>query len=82
MDHTVKTQPGNQNGMMTRLAKQAAEKVAHGAAGISQDAASHLIKEPANDWFRLMKDYAREKPDVVMCWCFAVGVVMGWKLRP
>lgn len=72
----------NQNGTMSRLAKQAAEKVANSAAGISHDAASHLIKEPASDWLELMKDYAKQKPDVVMCWCFAIGVVVGWKLRP
>ncbi len=89
MTQPLKADQMEKNGTMSRLAKQAAEKVAHGAsglshraAGMSHDAANHLVKEPASDWFVLLKDYTRQKPDVVMCWCFALGVVVGWKLRP
>ena len=25
--------------------------------------------------------YARHRPEIVALWCFAIGVVVGWKLR-
>ena len=28
------------------------------------------------------KEYARERPDVVALWCFGIGFVLGWKLKP
>jgi len=30
----------------------------------------------------LVKEYARERPDVVAMWCFGIGFVLGWKLKP
>jgi ElaB/YqjD/DUF883 family membrane-anchored ribosome-binding protein len=44
--------------------------------------AEHFVTEPAKDLLSLAKDYAREKPDVAACWCFAIGVIVGWKLKP
>jgi hypothetical protein len=42
-----------------------------------------------NGEFRLTEDlgsylraYAREKPDVCALWCFGIGFVLGWKLKP
>ncbi|MBL8827939.1 MAG: hypothetical protein JNM18_13260 [Planctomycetaceae bacterium] len=29
-----------------------------------------------------LKRYARERPEVVAYTCFAVGFLLGWKLRP
>lgn len=30
----------------------------------------------------ILKDYARERPEVVALWCFGIGFVLGWKLKP
>ncbi|MCA9024324.1 MAG: hypothetical protein KDA86_03835 [Planctomycetaceae bacterium] len=38
--------------------------------------------QPSKDLVQYMKDYAREKPDVAALWCFGVGFVIGWKLKP
>lgn len=35
--------------------------------------------EQAVTYFR---DYARERPDVFAMWCFGIGFVLGWKLKP
>ena len=37
---------------------------------------------PADDFLSYMREYARQKPDVVALWCFGVGFVLGWKLKP
>lgn len=29
-----------------------------------------------------LKDYAKARPDVAALWCFGIGFVLGWKLRP
>ena len=37
---------------------------------------------PPQDFLQYVKAYAREKPDVAALWCFGVGFVLGWKLKP
>jgi hypothetical protein len=37
---------------------------------------------PADDIVSYLKTYAREKPDVAALWCFGIGFVLGWKLKP
>ena len=36
----------------------------------------------ARDLSTYFRNYARERPDVVALWCFGVGFVLGWKLKP
>ena len=37
---------------------------------------------PKQDLFEYAQQYAREKPEVVALWCFGIGFVLGWKLKP
>lgn len=37
---------------------------------------------PQDDLMAYLKAYAREKPDVAALWCFGIGFVLGWKLKP
>lgn len=37
---------------------------------------------PADDIVDYLKTYARQKPEVAALWCFGVGFVVGWKLKP
>jgi hypothetical protein len=30
----------------------------------------------------LLRDYTRQRPDVVVLWAFGIGFVLGWKLKP
>lgn len=34
------------------------------------------------DIMACLRDYAREKPEVVALWCLGIGFVLGWKLKP
>jgi len=63
-------------------ARQASRRVARSAADFSQEYGQHYVSEPAQDLVGIMKDYAREKPDVAAMWCFGLGVLVGWKLKP
>jgi len=36
----------------------------------------------SSDLVEYARQYAREKPEVVALWCFGVGFVLGWKLKP
>lgn len=38
--------------------------------------------ELARDMLDYLKEYAREKPEVAALWCFGIGFVLGWKLKP
>jgi hypothetical protein len=37
---------------------------------------------PTQDLTEYLREYAREKPEVVALWCFGIGFVLGWKLKP
>lgn len=63
-------------------AREMAGEVGHSAASAASECATHYVREPAHDLVGLMQDYAREKPDVAAMWCFALGVLVGWKLKP
>lgn len=34
------------------------------------------------DVIEYAKGYIREKPEVAALWCFGVGFILGWKLKP
>lgn len=50
----------------------------------SRDVAQRFDREKdlARDLRDYLKEYARDKPDVVALWCFGIGFVVGWKLKP
>ncbi len=62
-------------------AGETVQHVAAVAAVHSKQAAEHFVATPAKDIFAQLQKYAREKPDVAACWCFAAGIIVGWKLR-
>jgi hypothetical protein len=47
-----------------------------------QQQGNRQLRKPAEDMLEYLKDYAREKPDVAALWCFGIGFVLGWKLKP
>ena len=47
-----------------------------------QQQSNRQLRKPAEDMLQYLKDYAREKPDVAALWCFGIGFVLGWKLKP
>lgn len=40
------------------------------------------VMQPFNDAYTYFSDYARERPDVAALWCFGIGFILGWKLKP
>jgi len=42
----------------------------------------HPAPRPIEDIVSYLRTYAREKPDVAALWCFGIGFVLGWKLKP
>jgi hypothetical protein len=37
---------------------------------------------PSQDLVQYLREYARERPEVAALWCFGIGFVLGWKLKP
>ena len=37
---------------------------------------------PISDFAEYVRRYAHERPVVVGIWCFGLGFVLGWKLKP
>jgi len=38
--------------------------------------------KPWTDLVEYLREYTRERPEVVACLCFSVGFILGWKLKP
>jgi hypothetical protein len=38
--------------------------------------------QPAQDVVEYLKCYSRERPEVAALWCFRIGFLLGWKLKP
>ena len=38
--------------------------------------------EPFADMLEYLKEYARERPEVMALTCFGIGFILGWKLKP
>ena len=36
---------------------------------------------PSTDLVEYVRQYARERPEVVALWCLGIGFVLGWKLK-
>jgi len=43
---------------------------------------SNTDLRPGRDILEYAQQYARDKPDVAALWCFGIGFVVGWKLKP
>lgn len=39
-------------------------------------------KQPIDDLVAYFTDYAKQRPGVAALWCFGIGFVLGWKLKP
>jgi hypothetical protein len=62
-------------------ARETFSGVADTAVSTMRDAGTHYVSEPAKDIFGLLRDYAKDKPDVAAMWAFGFGIMLGWKLR-
>jgi hypothetical protein len=34
------------------------------------------------DLVEYLREYARQRPEVAALWCFGIGFILGWKLKP
>ncbi len=61
-------------------------KTNSGTASSNREAIARPMKsadmQPCGDIVEYLKAYAREKPDVAALWCFGIGFIVGWKLKP
>ena len=38
--------------------------------------------KPFDDFLTYLREYARERPEVVALTCLGIGFILGWKLKP
>lgn len=63
----------------TKTAQQNQSKQEQGEA---MEAMQQSDYNPTTDLMEYCKEYARQKPEMFALWCFGVGFVLGWKLKP
>jgi len=37
---------------------------------------------PLDDFISYLREYTRERPEIVALTCFGIGFILGWKLKP
>lgn len=47
-----------------------------------QQAISEEALSPVQEIVEIARDYARTNPEAAALWCFGIGFVLGWKLKP
>ena len=40
------------------------------------------LPEPVRNSLGELRGYAKKNPDTALLWCFGIGFVLGWKLKP
>jgi len=58
-----------------------ASRPAQQSATLSAQSANRTDSEP-RDLIAHLTEYAEENPSTAALWCFAVGFIVGWKLKP
>jgi len=43
---------------------------------------TEALAETAKSAFEHFREYGRERPEILALWCFGIGFVLGWKLKP
>lgn len=38
--------------------------------------------QPFEDLINYGRNYIREQPEMAALWCFGIGFILGWKLKP
>ena len=36
---------------------------------------------PGRSALEMLREYGRERPEIVALWCFGIGFALGWKLK-
>ena len=47
-----------------------------------QPRANELMEGRVGDVMESLRDYAKKNPESAALWCFGIGFVLGWKLKP
>ncbi len=48
----------------------------------AQELSQEAVVNPIEDGIEYLRAYAKEKPEMAALWCFGIGFVLGWKLKP
>jgi len=67
--------------MATHTQNRGDQSMQHQSGG-QQDGNAQNAMQPFDDAYKYFQEYARARPDVVALWCFGIGFVLGWKLKP
>jgi hypothetical protein len=51
------------------------------ASSASQEGEEQAL-QPLHDVLAYLRQYAREKPEIVALTCLGLGFILGWKLKP
>jgi len=46
------------------------------------DKESSELTQQGGEMLEYLRDYARENPEMAAVWCFGIGFVLGWRLKP
>jgi hypothetical protein len=67
---------------MATKTQSSATNLRHAKQNLSAAANSVIKSEPVQDAVEWARDYARKNPEAAALWCFGIGFVLAWKIKP
>jgi hypothetical protein len=64
------------------MAANHATKSRHASGNDMAAKAAKSVRQPAEGAMNFLRDYAKENPEATALWCFGIGFVLGWRLKP
>lgn len=64
------------------MASNATKTREHRQDGRGNTSTSALAERKLQGVMTNLREYARENPESAALWCFGIGFVLGWKLKP
>lgn len=68
--------------MATKTAPNSAGTTKSAKEGESSGMQRMVQSQPVQDLMTSAKEYARRNPEAAALWCFGIGFVLAWKIKP
>ncbi|WP_417381851.1 hypothetical protein [Gimesia sp.] len=67
---------------MNTTTSQHAQSTAQSTGNYATSARTAEQLEPVDDLVDYVSTYAKQNPGTAALWCFGIGFIVGWKLKP
>jgi hypothetical protein len=68
--------------MATKTQRGTSGNIREAGQSLTSAATKVMKSEPVQDAVTWARDYARKNPESAALWCFGIGFLLAWKIKP